>query len=109
MKQNLHTNSAVYTFALYPAETVFTPIAGIYIFIILPTGDTPSEFYTLLYIGITNNFKTRLNAHHKIARARELGMTHIGIIRKSSGRRRKTIERDLLRSLNPPLNQTWIT
>ena len=63
--------------------------------------------YSLLYIGITNNFYTRLKQHHKISQAITLGMTHIGILKIASGRKRKNIERELLQTHNPPLNQTW--
>jgi|GEM_PF-1748679 len=62
----------------------------------------------LLYIGITNNFHARFKQHHKIPAAMELGLTHIGILKVSSGRKRKKIERQLLQSCNPPLNQTWL-
>ena len=64
--------------------------------------------YSILYLGITNNFQKRLNQHHKIIQAIELGMTHIGILKISSGRKRKNIERKLLQTYNPPLNQTWL-
>lgn len=105
MYHEIHTHSATYKFRLYPINTVFKRIAGIYIFIIIPDS---INHYSLLYIGITNDFYARLTTHHKIDPAKALGMTHIGIIRKSSGRKRKTIEKDLLKNLNPPLNQTWL-
>lgn len=119
MYQNLETNSATYTFKLYPLNTTFNRIAGIYTFLIIPNSlhtdwdllsdeYLDSNFYTLLYIGITNNFSKRLKAHHKIDEARALGMTHIGILKKSSTRKRKVIEKDILKNLNPPLNQTWL-
>lgn len=65
--------------------------------------------YSLLYAGITNNFRGRFNQHHKIQQAITLGMTHIGILKKHSTRKRKSTERDLLKHLNPPLNQTWLS
>lgn len=64
--------------------------------------------YSLLYVGITNNFYARLKQHHKIELAKSLGMTHIGILKIPSGRKRKKIEREILKYLNPPLNQTWL-
>lgn len=100
-----------FTFTLYPIDTKFNRIAGIYIFVItLPATENqqPSTPYNLLYVGITNNFRGRFNQHHKIARAISLGMTHIGILKISSGRKRKKIERNLLKNYNPPLNQTWL-
>lgn len=109
LKQKLHTSSATYTFQLYPIGTTFRRIAGIYTFLILPPQyQENSTFYNLLYVGITNDFFARLKTHHKIGEASHLGMTHIGILRKSSGRSRKKIERNLLQYLNPPLNQTWL-
>lgn len=106
MYQEIHTPSATYTFRLYPINTVFKRIAGIYTFLIMP--ETDIQQYSLLYLGITNDFYTRLATHHKIDAAITLGMTHIGILRKASGRKRKSIEKNLLQNLNPPLNQTWL-
>lgn len=111
MTLNLATAQADYTFALYPIDTQFNRIAGIYIFLILPPtteNQQPSTFYNLLYAGITNNFRGRFNQHHKIEQAILLGMTHIGILKITSGRKRKKNEREILRHLNPPLNQTWL-
>lgn len=112
MYHEIHTQSAVYHFTLYPAEKQFNRIAGIYCFLIIPPtteNQQPLTFYNLLYVGITNNFQSRLKQHHKIGAALELGMTHIGILKISSGKKRKKIERDILKHLNPPLNQTWLS
>ena len=144
MYLNLTTATAAYTFTLYPPDTKFNRIAGIYIFLIIPqllnddipplkgaggcensineildvvaeTLEAPNQQlktinqYSLLYAGITNNFRGRFNQHHKIQQAIELGMTHIGILKVSSGRKRKKTEREILKHLNPPLNQTWIS
>lgn len=119
MTHEIQTQSATYKFTLYPADTKFYRIAGIYIFLIIPPmaealevptteNQQPSTFYNLLYAGITNDFYSRLKQHHKIEEAQELGMTHIGILKISSGRKRKKIEREILKHLNPPLNQTWL-
>lgn len=106
MNHHIHTTSATYQFTIHPADSHFHRLSGIYIFIIIPQADT--QHYSLLYAGITNNFQSRLKQHHKIAAAIQLGMTHIGILKITSGRKRKKIERDILKHLNPPLNQTWI-
>lgn len=116
MYHQIHTPSATYQFTLHPADAHFHRLSGIYIFVIVPQPEAPSTddqlpntFYHLLYIGITNNFQSRLKQHHKIAAAMHLGMTHIGILKITSGKKRKKIERDILKHLNPPLNQTWLT
>ena len=111
------------TFQLYPLGTQFNRISGIYTFFILPPrhvelvstsyyqnsdNQIPITCYHLLYLGITNNFQKRLSQHHKIEQAKSLGMTHIGILKISSGRKRKNIERKLLKTYYPPLNQTWL-
>ena len=101
--QALHTSDAIYPFRLYPETTDFSRIGGLYCFLIVPE---ESSFYSLLYIGITNNLDRRMKNHHKIGDARGLGLTHIGVLKIRSGRRRKVIEKDLLRSLHPPLNDT---
>ena len=114
MNLTLNTATADYTFTLYSPDIKFYRIAGIYTFVICPEKKDiqhPASIiqsYSLLYAGITNDFYARLRTHHKIQQAAALGMTHIGILRKSSGRKRKTIERDLLKTYNPPLNQTWL-
>lgn len=160
MNLNLNTATAEYTFTLWPIDTKFNRIAGIYIFLIIPpiteipsaetlelmaeapesVVETPNAVvetlepeaelaealeplaealepeaealeapYSLLYIGITNNFRGRFNQHHKIEQAKALGMNNIGILKIISGRKRKKIEREILKHLNPPLNQTWLS
>lgn len=125
MYQQIHTPSGIYEFTIHPADAHFHRLSGIYIFVIVPQlaeapepshpelveGQHPASGtpqYSLLYIGITNNFQSRLKQHHKIAAATALGMTHIGILKITSGKKRKKIERNILKHLNPPLNQTWI-
>lgn len=136
MNLNLNTATAEHTFTLWPIDTKFNRIAGIYIFLIIPPiteipsveapelmVETPNAVvetlepeaealeapYSLLYAGITNNFRGRFNQHHKIEQAKALGMTNIGILKIISGRKRKKIEREILKHLNPPLNQTWLS
>lgn len=139
MTHEIPTPSTTYQFTIYPADTQFNRIAGIYIFLILPPvaealepvaealesaaevleatspqKDTQHpapiiQQYSLLYIGITNNFRGRFNQHHKVEQAISLGMTHIGILKITSGRKRKKIEREILKTYNPPLNQTWLS
>lgn len=125
MNHEIQTPSAAYTFTLYPADSTFYRRSGLYIFIIIPVAEAletsvaealearhpelvEGQPFSLLYIGITNNFQSRLKQHHKIQAAINLGMTHIGILKISSGKKRKKIEREILKHLNPPLNQTWL-
>lgn len=106
--QDLHTPSATYTFRLYHRHQLQKNRRYLHIPYYTAEHKRPNTFYHLLYLGITNDFYARLQAHHKIQQAITLGMTHIGILRKSSGRTRKSIEKNLLQNLNPPLNQTWL-
>ena len=111
MKLSLKIENTEYTFTLYPLETQFNRIAGVYTFFIIPDTRHPAsdiQQYSFLYLGITNNFQSRLRQHHKIKQAIELGMNHIGILKINSGRKRKNLERKLLKNYNPPLNQTWL-
>ena len=112
MQIQLQIQELQYSFRLYEIGTQFNHIAGIYTFFIVPpqtaNDQIPITLYHLLYLGITNNFQSRLRQHHKINQAISLGMTHIGILKMSSGRKRKTTERKLLQNYNPPLNQTWL-
>jgi hypothetical protein len=106
-------------FRLYPIDTKFNRISGIYTFFILspnhttedkpiPIGESGTSFYNLLYVGIATNIYSRLKSHHKLKKALTLGMTHLGILKMSSGRKRKTTEKKLLKNYNPALNQTWL-
>jgi hypothetical protein len=100
-------------FRLYPIDNKFNRISGIYTFFILspnypieekpnPIGESVTSFYNLLYVGIATNIYSRLK------KALTLGMTHLGILKMSSGRKRKTTEKKLLKNYNPALNQTWL-
>ena len=96
-------------FKLFPYETQFYRVSGIYAFLIIPPNYSDTNpFYHLLYVGITNNLQNRFRNHHKLQQAIQQGITHIGIIKASSGKKRKATERILLQALNPPLNQTWL-
>lgn len=101
-----------FEFSLYPMGTRFNRIAGVYCFFIVPSQFSPInstiETYSLLYLGITNNLQSRLTNHHKMEQAVSMGLTHIGILKMRSGRKRKSAERVLLKGFNPPLNQTWV-
>src|SRR5690606_19387662 len=62
--------------------------------------------YSILALAFNNNFQNTINQHHKIMQAIELGKTHIDILKISSCRKRKNIDRKILQTYNPPLHQT---
>jgi len=64
--------------------------------------------YEILYIGIASSFRHRFYNHPTFLLAVERGMSHIGILKVSSGRKRRKIEKVLVGALEPPLNRYLI-
>ena len=90
-----------YTFEVYPKETQFNDVAGVYVF---TKRDDSNREHSILYIGQTDSFKKRpLNwPHHKYGAATRKGMTHICVLQTSN---RERIENKLIENYNPPLNE----
>lgn len=97
-------------FQLYPIDTKFSRISAIYAFFVFPEQSPIQvpQFYNLLYVGIATNLYSRLQTHNNMKRAKELGMTHLGVLKMSSGRKRKTTEKAILKHYNPALNKTFL-
>ncbi|MFW8592835.1 GIY-YIG nuclease family protein [Cribrihabitans neustonicus] len=60
--------------------------------------------YEVLYVGIAGEFSKRFSDHEKWADARRLGANSVGIYFEGNDLRRRHIEEDLIRSLQPSLN-----
>lgn len=93
-----------YVFGLYPFDTEFKPVSGIYVFA-RRIGQTGAE---ALYVGETQSFYDRLNAgihdHDGFERASRAGATHIGVMRVGYPTERLRIETDLRHGLSPRCN-----
>lgn len=93
-----------YTFKTFPDGQLFNAVAGVYIF----CRPLASGHWEALYVGETQSLEERLNAnlsnHEGYKRAKQLGMTHIGVFRAAPPAQRLAIEVDLIRGLNPSAN-----
>ncbi|WP_425092022.1 hypothetical protein [Tropicimonas sp. S265A] len=93
-----------YTFKCYPDGQQFNPVSAVYI---LCSKQSPGVMQAL-YVGEAQSLQQRLNtgvsSHKGYARARDLGMTHIGVRVAASEQERLSVENDLRRGMRPPAN-----
>jgi excinuclease UvrABC nuclease subunit len=87
-------------FDVYPPNTTWNDVGGVYIFTYL----NAQNRWPALYIGIADSFKNRLPNHDRWAEAQRAGATHIHARVVSPEASRQTIERELIRMYQPPLN-----
>ena len=89
-----------YTFEVYPKDTTFNDVAGVYLF----TKRDSNKTHDILYIGETESFRDRPLGwgHEKWGSAIRMGLTHICVLQTSN---RESIERKLIAAYNPPLNE----
>jgi excinuclease UvrABC nuclease subunit len=92
---------SVYEFGVYePTTTTWSEKSGIYIF----AGINPQSLWVALYIGQALSFSDRLANHDQWNAAARLGATHVHARVVPLQANRDTIERDLIRAYQPPLN-----
>lgn len=114
----LETENNRYGFSVYEVGTVFSGVSGVYV--LLASSDPYATAHTskgegvdssligsfeVLYIGIASSFKHRFYHHPTYLRALEQGVSHIGILKISSGRKRRKIEKELVDFFEPGLNR----
>ena len=80
-----------YEFDLHAIDAEFPETGGIYVVTANKEGNT----HTILYIGRTNNFKTRHQDHHKAECFAANGATHLGIFLEENELKRIFAEFDL--------------
>ena len=91
-----------YKFEVYPRETTFKDVGGVYVF----SKRDSQKNHTLLYIGQTHSFEERRLAHHeKWECADPLGGNVICTHRENNETQRKAKERDLIDKHQPPCNK----
>ena len=90
-----------YTFGVYPKETNFNDVAGVYAF----TRLNNMGKHDVLYIGETHSFKDRPLGwgHEKWGAATRMGLTHICVMQTAN---RVAIQNRLIAFYDPPLNRT---
>ena len=90
-----------YAFTIYPYDTTgWNNVAGIYIF----AGINRQDYWVPLYVGQCGSFQDRIPSHEKWDRAQSLGATHVHAMVVSKQADRDLIEKDLIQSYQPPLN-----
>ena len=87
-------------FTIYPKNEGWNHVAGIYIF----SYQTPSG-WVALYVGQTDDFAKRPATHERLDDAIRLGATHIHARVVPLQADRNRLERDLIASLDPPMNK----
>ena len=95
--------SREYSFEVLTMNSTWNTVPGVYIF----CKETSPGRWAALYVGEASNFDTRLTINHeKWSMAMNRGATHVHACVVNGGElARKTIESDLILSLDPPLNQ----
>ena len=87
-KVKLKSKETEYLFDIQTIVSDLPEIGGLYVVL----KQTEPKKYTVLYIGRTNNFKTRHSDHHKADCFSENGATHIGIHKLESDIQRIIVE-----------------
>lgn len=84
-----------------PKDLHWYALPGVYAFVkIMPTG--VPVFY---YVGETGSFADRFPQHEDWGNAQRLGATHVLALVVNDEPRRLRIEKELIGTLNPPLNE----
>ncbi|MBN2464883.1 hypothetical protein JXD38_04585 [candidate division WOR-3 bacterium] len=89
------------TFTIYDYDaTEWKTVGGLYIFA-RPAGDG----WDVLYVGRTENFRTRIPSHERWDEARRLGATQVHALVVPLEANRVRLEAALIRQLKPPMNE----
>lgn len=87
-------------FTVYPCESQWNNVAGIYIF----AGVNSQNQWAPYYIGQADSFQDRIPSHEKWDTAQSLGATHVHAMAVPLEAMRDTIEEELIQAYQPPLN-----
>lgn len=86
-------------FGIYDFDGKWKELAGLYIFCHVKDG-----YWHPLYIGQTDNFKTRFASHERIKEALNKGATKIHVTLVPEEADRSYLERKLIEIYQPPMN-----
>jgi len=94
----------VYQFIIYPIDTKFYPVGGVYIF---TKRDKRGYQYhhELIYCGKTKDLSTRFDHHHKEDDINEHDANCICVMRVNTEKERTLIEEDILANNNFVCNE----
>jgi excinuclease UvrABC nuclease subunit len=90
-----------YDFAVYDSNATWNDVGGVYIF----AGLNAQHRWVPLYAGKADSFRTRIPQHERWSEAVRLGATHVHAMVVPAEATRAAIEAELIRQLQPPLNQ----
>jgi excinuclease UvrABC nuclease subunit len=93
-------SGTAYSFGLYPRETTFKALGGIYAF----TKEKPDGKHTVIYIGQTGDLSERFDDHHKNDCFDKNGANFISVLLEDSEAKRLKIETDLVDNYSPTCN-----
>jgi predicted GIY-YIG superfamily endonuclease len=89
------------TFTIYDYDaTQWKTVGGLYIF-----ARVDGDRWDPLYVGKTENFRTRIPSHERWDEARRLGATHVHALVVPLEAHRTRLEAALICHLKPPMNQ----
>lgn len=88
-------------FRVYPLDTTWNNVAGVYIF----CGINTQGYWVPLYVGQTDSFKDRFSSHEKWNLATRNGATHIHARAIPHAHMRDAVELELIQKLQPRLNE----
>lgn len=88
-----------YLFEVFPRDQAFNPVSAVYAFLTEPDGNGK-----VLYIGQTENLKTRFYDHHKWDEAICRGFKYIAVY-QCSLLMLDYVERNLIQEYDPPCNE----
>lgn len=86
-------------FTIYDSSTTWNNVAGLYIF-----ARSDGQRWYALYVGQTDDFRSRLPNHERWDEARRNGATAVHAVVVSQAGTRDKLEKLLIRHLRPPLN-----
>ena len=94
-----------YIFQVYPIETEFKDIGGVYIFTRREINTRGGVMHNILYNGRSISLPIRLNGlHHKWEAVLRNRGNCVCVYSELNNRNRNRIEDDLIRKYQPPLN-----
>lgn len=93
-----------YSFQVYSLGTTFKVIGGVY-YISKRTVTDNKGSHEKIYIGITDDFSTRFNNHHKANCFKNHNANCISVLVENNKSKREEIERDLLCTYDCPCNE----
>ncbi len=98
-------SGTAYSFDVYPADTVWNDnVACVYYVSKRTKKPDGGGDHAVIYVGQTEDLKTRHEDHHKQQCFERHGYNAISIYQERSERARLQIEADLVRALSPPCN-----